>query len=39
MRGTHHPSIVKLLNFAESPEYYFLTLERERIPPVPVVWR
>ncbi|KAI5829833.1 Pkinase-domain-containing protein [Schizophyllum commune Tattone D] len=27
MRGTHHPSIVKLLNFAESPEYYFLTLE------------
>lgn len=27
MRGTHHPSIVKLTNFAESPEYYFLTLE------------
>ncbi|KAG6833736.1 hypothetical protein H0H87_001168 [Tephrocybe sp. NHM501043] len=27
MRGTHHPSIVKLYSFSESPEYYFLVLE------------
>ncbi|KAF8076219.1 kinase-like domain-containing protein [Lyophyllum atratum] len=27
MRGTHHPSIVKLLSFSESPEHYFLVLE------------
>lgn len=28
MRGLSHPSIVKLQNFAESPEHYFLILER-----------
>ncbi|KAG6832955.1 hypothetical protein H0H92_004839 [Tricholoma furcatifolium] len=27
MRGTNHPSIVKLLSFSESPEHYFLVLE------------
>ena len=27
MRGTNHPSIVKLLSFFESDEYYFLVLE------------
>ena len=27
MRGTHHPSIVKLISFSESPEHYFLVLE------------
>lgn len=27
MRGLSHPSIVKLQNFAESPEHYFLILE------------
>ncbi|KAI6047328.1 kinase-like domain-containing protein [Pisolithus marmoratus] len=27
MRGINHPSIVKLLSFSESPEYYFLVLE------------
>ncbi|EJD53774.1 Pkinase-domain-containing protein [Auricularia subglabra TFB-10046 SS5] len=27
MRGTNHPSIVKLLSFSESDEYYFLVLE------------
>lgn len=27
MRGLDHPSIVRLLNFAESDEHYFLTLE------------
>ncbi|KIJ70250.1 hypothetical protein HYDPIDRAFT_172122 [Hydnomerulius pinastri MD-312] len=27
MRGTNHPSIVKLISFSESPEYYFLVLE------------
>jgi serine/threonine protein kinase len=27
MRGTHHPAIVKLLSFSESPEHYFLVLE------------
>lgn len=27
MRGTHHPSIVKLLSFSESQEHYFLVLE------------
>ncbi|PCH41537.1 Pkinase-domain-containing protein [Wolfiporia cocos MD-104 SS10] len=27
MRGINHPSIVKLLAFFESPEYYFLILE------------
>ncbi|TFY72111.1 hypothetical protein EVG20_g887 [Dentipellis fragilis] len=27
MRGTSHPSIVKLLSFSESPEHYFLVLE------------
>lgn len=28
MRGTNHPSIVKLLQFFESEEHYFLVLER-----------
>ncbi|TEB35520.1 Pkinase-domain-containing protein [Coprinellus micaceus] len=27
MRGTNHPSIVKLHSFSESPEHYFLVLE------------
>jgi serine/threonine protein kinase len=27
MRGIHHPSIVKLHSFSESPEHYFLVLE------------
>lgn len=27
MRGLNHPSIVRLLNFTESREHYFLTLE------------
>ncbi|KAJ3756780.1 kinase-like domain-containing protein [Lentinula raphanica] len=27
MRGTHHPSIVKLISFSESTEHYFLVLE------------
>ncbi|KZT74429.1 Pkinase-domain-containing protein [Daedalea quercina L-15889] len=27
MRGTNHPSIVKLYGFFESPDYYFLILE------------
>ncbi len=29
MRGINHPSIVKLLQFFESEEHYFLVLERE----------
>lgn len=29
MRGINHPSIVKLLSFFESPEHYFLVLERK----------
>lgn len=29
MRGTQHPSIVKLISFSESEEHYFLVLERE----------
>jgi hypothetical protein len=29
MRGLNHPSIVKLTQFSESPEFYFLILERE----------
>ena len=29
MRGTNHPSIVRLLSFFESPEHYFLVLERK----------
>ena len=28
MRGINHPAIVKLLAFFESPEHYFLVLER-----------
>ncbi len=28
MRGTSHPSIVKLLSFSESPDHFFLVLER-----------
>jgi len=31
MRGTNHPSIVKLYNFFESTEHYFLVMERECI--------
>ncbi|KAK7470826.1 MAPK-activated protein kinase Srk1 [Stygiomarasmius scandens] len=27
MRGTHHPAIVKLISFSESPEHYFLVME------------
>jgi hypothetical protein len=27
MRGIDHPAIVKLLNFTESDEHYFLVLE------------
>ncbi|EIW82195.1 Pkinase-domain-containing protein [Coniophora puteana RWD-64-598 SS2] len=27
MRGTNHPSVVRLISFSESPEYYFLVLE------------
>ncbi|KAL0581987.1 MAPK-activated protein kinase Srk1 [Marasmius crinis-equi] len=27
MRGVHHPAIVKLISFSESPEHYFLVLE------------
>lgn len=29
MRGTNHPGIVKLLQFSEASEYYFLVLERQ----------
>lgn len=29
MRTTSHPGIVKLISFSESPEHYFLVLERE----------
>lgn len=28
MRGTNHPSIVKLISFSESQEHYFLVMER-----------
>lgn len=28
MRGTNHPAIVRLLSFSESPEHYFIVLER-----------
>ena len=28
MRGIDHPNIVKLLQFSESEEHYFLVLER-----------
>lgn len=31
MRGINHPCIVKLLDFFESDEYYFLVLERAYI--------
>ena len=35
MRGMNHPSIVKLSSFSESPDYYFLVLERKcYVPPV-----
>ncbi|KZP24514.1 Pkinase-domain-containing protein [Athelia psychrophila] len=27
MRGTNHPSIVRLISFSESPEHYFIILE------------
>lgn len=30
MRGTNHPSIVKLYAFFESMDYYFLILERKQ---------
>ena len=29
MRGTSHPSVVKLLSFTESSDHYFLVLERQ----------
>jgi hypothetical protein len=29
MRGLQHPGIVKLSQFSESAEYYYLVLERE----------
>ena len=32
MRGINHPSITKLYGFFESPDYYFLILERECFP-------
>ena len=28
MRGTNHPSIIKLLSFSESNDHFFLVLER-----------
>ena len=28
MRGITHPSIIKLLSFSESPDHFFLVLER-----------
>ena len=28
MRGTSHPSIVKLLSFSESEAHYYLVMER-----------
>jgi serine/threonine protein kinase len=31
MRQINHPSVVKLISFSESDEYYFLVLERESI--------
>lgn len=31
MRGTDHPSIVKLYAFSESAEHYFLVLECQHI--------
>lgn len=31
MRGTNHRSIVKLYDFFESSEHYFLVMEREYI--------
>lgn len=32
MRGINHPAVVKLYNFFESPEHYFLIMEREHCP-------
>ena len=32
MRGINHPGIVKLISFSESPEHYFLVLERTANP-------
>jgi len=29
MRGISHPSVVKLQSFIESPDHYFLILERQ----------
>jgi hypothetical protein len=29
MRGTDHPSIVRLYAFSESAEFYYLVLERQ----------
>ena len=31
MRGLNHHSIVKLLSFSESDEYYYLVLERKQL--------
>lgn len=31
MRGMNHPSIVKLISFSESSDYYFLVLERKQL--------
>lgn len=39
MRGTNHPGIVKLLQFSESAEYYYLVLERQWSIPVQWSWR
>lgn len=36
MRQINHPSIVKLISFSESDEHYFLVLERELIPRIPL---
>jgi hypothetical protein len=30
MRGVDHPNIIKLIQFSESEEHYFLVLEREK---------
>ena len=35
MRGTDHPSIVKLYSFSESAEYYYLVLECQCVPSLP----
>jgi serine/threonine-protein kinase RCK2 len=30
MRGVDHPNIIKLIQFSESEEHYFLVLERKQ---------